>query len=154
MIWVVYAVSRRARGERGFWTEIKLDEEHAVEVVGLTPALGYFAYIIWKGSLGLLDAGVLLLIYATYLVILQPIPPKEHEEIEDTGAVPRLVLGLRSPWRALAVVGLFVIGGVMLYFTARPFLDSMIGLATTLGVSQFVFVQWVAPFLLGVPSSS
>src|SRR5262245_17924590 len=112
MIWVVYAVSRRARGERGFWAEIRLDDEHAVEVVGLTPALAYFGYIIWKGSLGLLDAGVLLLIYAAYLVILQRIPPKEHEEIEDTGVVPRVVLGLRTPWRAIAVVMLFVVGGV------------------------------------------
>ncbi|HWN82324.1 MAG TPA: hypothetical protein VNM87_09530, partial [Candidatus Udaeobacter sp.] len=40
---------------------------------------------------------------------------------------------------------------LMLYFTAHPFLESMIGLATTLGVSQFVFVQWVAPFLSEFP---
>ena len=151
MIWVVYALSRRARGEARFWRPIELDAEHAVEVVGLTPALLYFAYIVWKGSLGLLDAGVLLLMYVTYLVILQRIPPKEHEEIEDTGIVPKVVLGLRSPWRAIAVIALFVIGGVMLYFTAQPFLGSMIGLATTLGVSQFVFVQWVAPFLSEFP---
>src|SRR5262249_41428181 len=46
---------------------------------------------------------------------------------------------------------LFLIGGAMLYLTAQPFLQSMIGLATTLGVSQFVFVQWVAPFLSEFP---
>src|SRR5215510_1107903 len=151
MIWVVYALSRRARREPSFWSAIELDEEHAVEVVGLSPALGYFCYIIWKGSLGLLDAGVLLLIYATYLMILQRIPPKEHEEIEDTGLVPRAVLGLPSPWRALGVVALFLIGGAMLYITAHPFLMSMVGLATALGVSKFVFVQWVAPFLSEFP---
>jgi len=151
MIWVVYALSRRARGERPFWHPIELDAEHAVEVVGLTPALAYFAWIVWKGSLGLVDAGVLLLIYATYLFVLQRIPPKQHEEIEDTGVVPRFVLGLPSPWRPLTVIALFVVGGLMLYFTAHPFLESMIGLATTLGVSQFVFVQWVAPFLSEFP---
>ena len=150
-IWVVYALSRRARGERGFWQAIELDDEHAVEVVGLTPALFYFAWIVWKGSLGLLDAGVLLAIYATYLAVLQAIPPKEHEEVEDAGVVPRAVLRMQSPWRGISVVGLFVVGGVMLYFTAHPFLESMIGLATTLGVSQFVFVQWVAPFLSEFP---
>src|SRR5262249_46273320 len=42
-------------------------------------------------------------------------------------------------------------GGAMLYFTAHPFLESMIGLATMAGVSQFVFVQWVAPFLSEFP---
>ncbi len=151
MIWVVYAFSRRARGERGFWQEIRLEQEHAVEVVGLTPALLYFSWIVWKGTLGLWDAGILVAIYATYLVILQRIPPKEHEEIADAGAVPRAVMSLPTRRRALAVIGLFVVGGVMLYLTAHPFLMSMIGLATTLGVSQFVFVQWVAPFLSEFP---
>jgi cation:H+ antiporter len=151
MIWVVCAFARNGRGERGFWRPIELDQEHAVEVVGLTPALLYFAWIVWKGSLGLWDAGVLLGIYASYLFVLQRIPPRAHEEVEDAGAVPRAVLGLVSPWRPLAVVGLFVVGGAMLYLTAHPFLQSMIGLATMLGVSQFVFVQWVAPFLSEFP---
>ncbi len=151
MIWVVYALARRARGERGFWKGIELDPEHAVEVVGLTPALLYFVYIVAKGTLSLTDSAVLLAMYATYLVILQRIPPKEHEEVEDTGVVPRAVLALPSPWRALGVVALFVVGGLMLYFTATPFLQSMIGLATVAGVSQFVFVQWVAPFLSEFP---
>src|SRR5262249_13826702 len=135
----------------GFWRPIALDDEHAVEVVGLTPALLYFVWIVWKGTLGLVDAVVLLAIYAAYLAVLQRIPPKQHEEVEDTGAVPRAVLRLSSPWRGAAVVGLFIVGGAMLYLTAHPFLQSMIGLATTLGVSQFVFVQWVAPFLSEFP---
>ena len=48
MIWVVHALSRHARGEQQFWRPIDLDAEHAVEVVGLTPALLYFAWIVWK----------------------------------------------------------------------------------------------------------
>ena len=150
-IWVVYALSRRARGEPDFWKAIALDDEHAVEVVGLTPALLYFTWIIAKGSLGLVDAGVLLAIYATYLIVLQRIPPKEHEEVEDAAAVPRAVLRLPSPWRGLSIVALFLVGGTMLYFTAHPFLQSMVALATTLHISQFVFVQWVAPFLSEFP---
>ncbi|HEY6193864.1 MAG TPA: hypothetical protein VI504_02390 [Candidatus Eisenbacteria bacterium] len=150
-IWVVSALARRARGEAGFWRPIELDHEHAVEVVGLSPALLYFAWIVWKGSLGLWDAGALMLIYAGYLWVLQRIPPKEHEEVEDAGTVPRAVLALPPPWRTLGVVGLFLVGGAMLYFTAHPFLQSMIGLATVAGVSQFVFVQWVAPFLSEFP---
>src|SRR5207244_10572453 len=39
VIWTVHALSRRARGEPGFWSAIELDREHAVEVVGLVPAL-------------------------------------------------------------------------------------------------------------------
>src|SRR5205814_4549682 len=95
--------------------------------------------------------GVLLAIYAACLAVLKRIPPKQHEEVEDTGAVPRQVLRLPSPWRGTAVVALFLAGGALLYLTAHPFLQSMVGLATTLGVSQFVFVQWVAPFLSEFP---
>ena len=150
-IWVVYALSRRARGEKRFLQPIELDEEHAVEVVGLTPALLYFAWIVWKGTLGLVDSAVLIVIYGAYLAVLQRIPPKEHEEVGDLSGVPRKVMNLPPRPRLASVIGLFVVGGIMLYLTAHPFLMSMIGLATTLGVSQFVFVQWVAPFLSEFP---
>jgi cation:H+ antiporter len=150
-IWTVYAVSRWRRGRRDLWRPIELDDEHAAEVVGLVPALLYWAWIIYKGSLGLLDAGILLAIYAAYLVVVNRIPPKEHEEVEDVAAVARYVIGLAPLQRKLAIAGLFAIGAVVLFLTAQPFLTSMIGLATVLGVSQFVFVQWVAPFLSELP---
>ncbi len=51
----------------------------------------------------------------------------------------------------MAIIGLFVIGGVMLYFVAHPFYEAMLATALALGVSQFVFVQWVAPFLSEFP---
>jgi cation:H+ antiporter len=150
-IWTVYAVSRWRRGRRDLWKPIELDEEHAAEVVGLVPALLYWAWIIYKGSLGLVDAGILLAIYAGYLVVVNRIPPKEHEEVEDVAAVARYVIGRKPLPRTLAIAGLFATGGTVLYLTAQPFLASMIGLATVLGVSQFVFVQWVAPFLSELP---
>jgi Ca2+/Na+ antiporter len=53
--------------------------------------------------------------------------------------------------RWLAVGALFLGGGLILYFTAHPFLESLLALAISLGVSQFVFVQWVAPFLSEFP---
>lgn len=151
VIWVTFALARRARREPGFWTPVSLDEEHAVEVVGLVPALAYFVWITAKGTLTLVDAGVLLAIYAAYLMLLQRIPPKEHEEMADAEFVPRLVLGLPGPWRPLTIAALFLGGAALLYFAATPFLFSMIGLATVLGVPQFVFVQWVAPFLSEFP---
>jgi cation:H+ antiporter len=151
MIWTVAAYARARRGQGRFWDPIHLDEEHAAEVVGLVPPLVYFAWIIAKGSLGLVDAAVLLALYAGYLALLQRIPPKEHEELEDVAWVPRRVLALPGRARVLAIAGIFVVGGGALFVTATPFLTSMIGLATVVGVPQFVFVQWVAPFLSEFP---
>ena len=150
-IWVVYAIGQRRRGDRAAWPPIHLEEEHAAEVVSLIPALAYFAWIIFKGTLDCWDAAVLLAIYAGYLVVLQRIPPKEHEEIEDVAAVSRAVIRLPAPGRWLSILGLFVAGAVGIILTAGPFLESMIGLATVLGISQFVFIQWVAPFLSEFP---
>src|SRR4029078_1951042 len=68
-ICLVYALARRARGEAGFWSAIELEDEHAVEIVGLVPALVYFAWIIAKGTLGLLDAGRLLAILHDHVIV-------------------------------------------------------------------------------------
>jgi len=78
-------------------------------------------------------------------------PPEEMEEMSDLPVISRRALTLPKPWNALAILGLFVFGGLVLYFVAHPFLESMLGLAVSLGVSQFVFVQWVSPFLSEFP---
>ena len=149
MIWAVYALSRR--GAPGEARTIRLDEEHAAEVVGLVSPLLYFGWIIVKGTLDCWDAAVLLLLYAGYLAVLNRIPPREHEDVEDLARVPLAVIRLPAGPRRLAILGLFAVGALVLYLTAHPFLNSMIGLATLLGVSQFVFVQWMAPFLSEFP---
>lgn len=154
MIWIVFAWSRRRRGQRERWPTIRLDEEHAVEVVGMVPPLLYFTWITVKGTIDCWDAGVLVALYVAYLVVLNRIPPREHEDLEDVAAVARRVITLGPGSRRLAIVGLFLCGGALLYVTATPFLESMKGLAITLGVSQFVFVQWVAPFLSEFPEKT
>ena len=149
-IWVVSAFTRRRNGSR-FWDPIRLDHEHAAEVVGLVPALLYFAWIILKGTIGLVDAAVLIGLYAAYLVFLNRLPSREREELADAEKPVRVIMSLPERVRPLAILGLFVAGAVALYLVAHPFLESMLGLATVLGISQFVFVQWVAPFLSEFP---
>ena len=154
MIWTVFAITSWQRGQRQGWPVIHLDEEHSAEIVGLVPPLLYFAWIVFKGTLGLVDAGVLVALYLGYLVLLNRLPPKDHEEVEDVALVARAVIRLPSPRRQLAIAGLFLLGGVALYLVAAPFLESMKGLAVALGVAPFVFVQWVAPFLSEFPEKT
>ena len=154
MIWIVFAVSERMRGSREAWPIIHLDDEHAATVVGLAPPLLYFGWITWKGTLDLFDAVVLLVMYLGYLLLLQRIPARASGEDADTPRIVRAVLGWPEPRRVLGVIALFLAGGVGLFFAASPFLESMKGLAATLGVSTFVFVQWVAPFLSEMPEKT
>jgi cation:H+ antiporter len=132
---------------------IDLEEEHSVEVFGLLLPLAYFTFIWWKGTLTVWDAIPLSACYFAYLWLLWKIPPREAEgeALEDLGVIPRKTLALPPKMRNLAILGMFVAGGLLLYFSAHPFLDSMLAIATSLGISTFVFVQWVAPFLSEFP---
>ena len=130
---------------------IRLDPEHSVEVIGLLPPLLYFVVIILKQSIGWIDSVVLLVLYGVYLWVLILCPPKDTESLGDAPRVSQWAYRQKA-WRQKAAIGgLFAGGGFLLYVTAHPFLESMLAVATLLGVSQFVLVQWVAPFLSEFP---
>jgi cation:H+ antiporter len=147
MIYFVAAAFRRK------FIAVQLEKEHSVEIFGLLLPLIYFTFIWYKGTLSIWDAIPLSACYFSYLWILWKIPPKEEDDeaLEDLGFVPRKVLDQRGMMRGVAIAALFIIGGAILYFSTHPFLESMLAMATSLGVSTFVFVQWVAPFLSEFP---
>jgi len=146
----VFAFFGRRQGDPRH-TPIKLHPEHAVEVIGLIPPLLYFGVIVWKQSISWIDAVVLLLLYVGYLLVLLRNPPHNVEELADAPRVSQWAYRQRG-WRRQAAIGaLFGGGGLLLYVTAHPFLESMLAVADTLGISQFVLVQWVAPFLSEFP---
>jgi cation:H+ antiporter len=137
----------------GKFVELELEEEHSIEVFGLFLPIVYFAFIWWKGTLSVWDAIPLTFFYFAYLFVLWKIPPQEEtdESLEDLGTIPRKILALQPRMRNAAIWGLFVAGGLLLFLTAHPFLESMLAIAASMGVSTFVFVQWVAPFLSEFP---
>ncbi|UCF78459.1 MAG: hypothetical protein JSW03_10265 [Candidatus Eiseniibacteriota bacterium] len=137
--------------EGRFFRTIHLDREHAIEVMGLVPPLLYFWVIYFKGTLNMIDSVVLVMMYVVYLLILRNVPPQDPETLHEISRIPRNILSMTKVKRNLVITLLFVGGGAALFFIARPFLHSMLGIAVSLGVSQFVFVQWVAPFLSEFP---
>ena len=150
MIYCTAAVFHRKRLKRPM-LEIQLEDEHCVEVMGLLAAMMYAAIICAKGSLTLADAGVLIGIYAAYLLLLRRMPTEEAENIEDLELIPRTIVKASKPVRIAAITGLFVGGGALIYFTAEPFLASLLAVSASLGVPNFIFVQWVAPFVSEFP---
>jgi cation:H+ antiporter len=155
MIYAVAAFYARRRNGRKLGS-IELADDHAIEVLGLLPPLAYFVVVWAKGSLSLFDAAVLTTTYVVYLWVLLKMPPREEmiEQDEEIPRVSRWALSF-SGWKRWAAVGsLFLAGGAAIFFVAEPFLASMMGLAATLGISQFVFIQWVAPFLSEFPEKT
>lgn len=150
MIFATAAYFSRKRNNQPL-RKINLDDEHAIEVLALIPPILYFVFIWWKASLTILDSIVLTSFYVAYLFVLHKIPPQSADTIEEMERIPRAILALAPRLRNATIAGLFVTGGVILYFVAHPFLNSMLALAVSLGFSQFIFVQWVAPFLSEFP---
>jgi len=155
MIYAVAAFSSRQKRGRALGT-IKLHDEHAVEVLGLLPPLLYFVIVWAKGSLGLVDAAFLTATYVVYLAVLLRMParPETDEEHEGVPAVSRWALSFDGWKRWAAVLGLFAFGGAVIFLVAEPFLNSMLSVAVSLGISQFVFIQWVAPFISEFPEKN
>jgi cation:H+ antiporter len=157
MIYFVFAVSSRNRAAVGAQQAapplpvIRLEREHAVEIIGLVPPLLYFGVILVKQKLSWVDAVVLLALYLAYLAVLFRNAPHGADHVADAPAVSRWAYRQPGWRRPLAIAALFGGGGALLYFTAHPFLESMLALAGLVGVSQFVLVQWVAPFLSEFP---
>jgi len=149
MIYFVFSYFGRRRGEQA--PAIKLNPEHATEIVGLVPPLLNFIVIVIKQSINWIDAVVLLSLYVAYLWALLRLPPHEVEQLAEAPKVSQWAYRQRGWRRQAAIGGLLAAGGFLLYVTAHPFLESMIALAAMLGVSQFVLVQWVAPFLSEFP---
>ena len=151
MVYFVALLFGKIKHKRyGLWA-IELDDEHCVAILSLLPALLYFLVIYFKGSLSIFDGLVLSAIYFTYLFLLSKMSAHDKEEIGDLGRIPKYVMRRKYPANIVGIVCLFMAGAGLLYFSARPFLNSMLALAVSFGVSQFVFVQWVAPFLSEFP---
>jgi cation:H+ antiporter len=155
---MIYAVaafySRKKNGTR--LGRITLADDQAVEVIGLLPPLAYFVVVWAKSNLSLVDAAVLATTYVVYLAVLLKMPPREEciEEDEEIPAVSKWALSYTGGKRWAAVGALLLGGGAVIYFVAEPFLASMMALAVSFGMSQFVFIQWVAPFLSEFPEKT
>jgi len=150
LIYFTASFMHRRRTGQGL-RRITLDPEHSVEVVGLLACMAYAAVIWLKATLDLLDAAVLIAIYAVYLIVLHRMPPQKAEGIEDLELIPRTIVQSRAPVRVALIVGLFAFGGALIYFMAEPFLASLLAVSASLGVPNFIFIQWVAPFVSEFP---
>ena len=150
MIYFTAAAFHRKRTGKSLGP-IRLKDEQSVEVIGLAAAMAYMVVVWWKGSLHLVDGGVLIAVYAAYLALLSRMPPEGAETIDDLERIPRAIVLAPRTVRILAIAGLFVAGGALIYFMAEPFLASLLALSASLGVPNFVFVQWVAPLVSEFP---
>jgi len=151
LIFVTADVYTRIKtGER--LKHIDLRPENIVEVGALFLGSVYFIVVLIKKDLQVYDGIFLGILFLAYLYFLQILPEESEEKKEDLMPMPKYLVDISSSMAKGAVLtGLFLIGGITMYAVADPFFVSMKEVAALLGVSAFVFVQWVAPFLSEFP---
>jgi cation:H+ antiporter len=150
MIYLTAAFMRRRLSKQPL-LKIQLHRHQSVEVVALILPLAYALVIWWKASLSIYDAAVLIVLYFAYLVLLTKLPPEQKEGMDDLEKIPRAIVTARPAWRNIAITALFLAGGTLIYFTAEPFLGSLIAVAAALGIPSFVVIQWLAPVISEFP---
>lgn len=165
ILFIAFFAGRR-KGQR--FTEIRLDIRNAPEVFFLLIATLYAFVIVLKHSISLIDSAVLLGIYALYVVAAfhlrhQANPDsraeggQDGESDDDCGdddvGVAARTKALRGGGKVVAITTFLGAGAVTLYFGAEPFIHAMLTTAAQVGMSQFVLIQWVAPFLSEFPES-
>jgi cation:H+ antiporter len=150
MIYLTAAIFHRRHQGRPL-RQIRLESHHSIEVIGLALPLIY-AFVIWfKETLNLIDSVVLLAIYFAYLILLTKLPPEGRERIDGLEVVPRAIASASRSWRILLIMACFVLGGSLIYFTAGPFLGSLIAVAGALAIPSFIVIQWFAPLVSEFP---
>jgi cation:H+ antiporter len=146
--WYRVRVARRRRGrpaER--WEGVRLDRSHSVEMAYLAVATVYSLTLPLKHSITLVDAVVLVGIFAAYTWRVSRAPAEEPHLVG-----PAAWLGtLRSNPRRTTIVVLFLAAGAIILLCAEPFAEALVASGEAVGISEFLLVQWLAPLASEAP---
>ncbi len=135
-----------------FIKEIKIREEHSIEIVALLVSSLYFVIVLLKGTITIVDSAALLAMFVAYMWALFKLSPEEKEKEDDLIDMCKVIVNVENKRLKTAIIfSLFLVGGITFLFIAEPFINSLREIAGIMGISSFLFVQWVAPFLSEFP---
>lgn len=133
---------------------VELAPVNAVEVSFLLLGSAYAFVILLKGAISPIDFLVLFAIFAGYLYRVSTLP-KADEENEDEEPGPAAALDKLRPAAQWAWMGgLTLIALVVIFASAEPFAESMVGAGRRLGIDEFLLIQWLAPLASEAPAVS
>ena len=136
---------KRGEPERG--REIHLDRSHAVELSYLALATAYSLFIALRRSITMVDAVVLVGLFVAYTIRISRAPAEEPHLVG-----PAKWLGtFDDVKRRVIVIGLFVGAAGVILLCAEHFAEALVGTGETLGISEFLLVQWLAPLASEAP---
>ncbi len=127
---------------------LRLDPVHRTEVGILAIATIYSFIIPLRGGITLFDAAFLVALFAAYVYLAS------QGELEEESAVvgpAEHIANLPAMQRRIVLVLLFLYAGGAILIAAEPFADGLITTGASLGVDEFLLVQWLAPLASEFP---
>jgi cation:H+ antiporter len=144
---VVFVAWYRARAMGQRMTEVTLERCHAVELAYLAVATAYSLTLPLKTTVTLIDAAVLVGIFAAYTVRIASAPAEEPHLVGPA----RYIGTFRDGPRRAAVGTLFVFAGAVILLVAEHFAESLVATGRDFHISEFLLVQWLAPLASEAP---
>lgn len=130
-----------------FWRKfghkiLPINRGNALGIMFLGAATLYSFSIPIRGHLSLIDTAVMFTLFGAYMYITAKSPPHEHKEFVGPA---RAIGSLDRTGRRSLVLAIFVFAAVAIFAAAEPFATSLKESGASVGVNEFVLVQWVAP---------
>jgi cation:H+ antiporter len=136
-----------ATGRRSRIPAVVLPARNRVELAFLAVASVYAFLIPLTRSIAWYDAVVLLTLFGVYL---WRVTREGRGEPELIGVAADIASLARARRRAL-VASMFLAAAAIVVMAAKPFADGLVASGETLGVDQFLLVQWLAPLSSEAP---
>jgi cation:H+ antiporter len=121
--------------------KVMLAPIQSVDIAFLSLATIYGLFLPLRSSLTLVDAAVLVAIYAGYLIRLSRAPAETPHLVGPAAMVGQLPTRTR---RTLNIL-LFILAAGTILAVAEPFAESLVELGQAYDIPEFLLVKWLAP---------
>jgi cation:H+ antiporter len=138
--WALVAIVYYFRHRR---KEVPIDRSQTLELSLLLLATGYSFVIPLKGALSWVDA---LVFFAMFLYYAGRAARGEKHDGDLEGIAGELDRLLSDGARRLVALLMFAFAGYAIWLSAEPFAEGLVATGKSYHVSEFLLVQWLAPF--------
>lgn len=126
---------------------VDLEEGHGLELVVLLAATLYAFWLPFKAELSLFDMAVLVAMFGFYMWRIASLPAQTPHLVGPAQLVGRLPTTRRRIVTSLLTAA----AAAAILLVAKPFAQALVRTGVTLGIDEFLLVQWLAPLASEAP---